>query len=208
MKTVLAKVFRIPGGIGATVALLLLVQPAHAQLMVEVGGGVTASTRLVRDSIVTPIDVGVDPGFAASFRVGTQLDSANTLQLGLSLSRNTLTRDGGGGSTEITSINVWFPSVGLKRPFIGPTAIRGMIGALIYDPEETVGTPFRDGSPVLAAAGLGLTYTPGFTNGLSLDLAWDLHRFNTSALRLEGFGGDQIVHRITLLLQLGIKNGN
>ena len=155
------------------------------------------------------IDIGTDPGFAASFRLGAPLDSVSTLHLGLTLSRNTMVRKvAGQTSTAITSVNVWFPSVGLRREFIGPTKIRGMIGALIYDPEDTVGTPFRDGSPVLAAAGLGLTYQPGFTNGLSLDLAWDIHRFNTSALRLEGFGGDQIVHRVTLLLQLGVKNAD
>ena len=179
--------------------------PLEAQIRLELGGGVTAASRLVTDSIVSAINIEMDPGFAASFRFSAALDSANTLQLGLTLSRNTLVREEVGGfSSDITSVNVWFPSVALQRRFVGPTTIRGILGALIYDPEDTVGTPFRDGSPVLPTAGIGITYTPVFTNGLSLDVAWDVHRFNTSALRLEGFGGDQIVHRITLLFLLGV----
>jgi hypothetical protein len=190
-------------------AFLLTAWPrnADAQILVEVGAGVTATSTMVKDSIFNSINVGTDPGFAVSFRLGTPLDSINTLQLGLTLSRNTMVRKvSGEPNPNITSVNVWFPSVGLQRKFVGPTSIRGMIGALIYNSEDTVGTPFRDGSPVLAAAGMGLTYRPGFTNGLSLDISWDLHQFNTPALRLEGFSGNQVVHRVTLLLQLGVKN--
>ena len=195
--------------LGSAVALALLTNGLEAQIRVEVGAGMTATSKLASDSIVNSINIGMDPGFAASFRLGAALDSANTLQIGLTLSHNTMVREvAGGASSDITSVNVWFPSIGLRRQFVGPTKIRGIIGALIYDPEDTVGTPFRDGSPVLATAGLGITYTPDFANGLSLDLAWDIHRFSTSALRLEGFGGDQVVHRITLLLQLGVNRAN
>lgn len=194
---------------GPFVALALLSTQGQAQIRLEIGAGVTATSRLVSDSIVSPIDVGMNPGFAASFRLATVLDSTYTLQLGMVLSRNTMVRKVMGAEpADITSVNVWFPSVGLRRKLVGPMSIRGTLGALIYDAEDTVGTPFRDGSPILAAAGLGITYVPGFTNGLSVDVAWDIHRFNTAALRLEGFGGDQIVHRITLLLQLGGSNTN
>lgn len=200
---------RLPKILGPLVVLTLLSTPGEAQIHLEIGAGVTAASRLVRDSIVSPIDIGMDPGFAVAFRLGSILDSTYTLHLGLALSRNTMVRKAAGvASVDITSVNVWFPSLGLSRGLVGPASIRGIIGALIYDPENTIGTPFRDGSPILAVAGLGITYVPRFASGLSVDVAWDIHRFNTSALRLEGFGGDQIVHRITLLLQLGGSNAN
>ena len=59
-------------------------------------------------------------------------------------------------------------------------------------------------APITPTIGLGLGAERGVGRGMhgSLQLRYDLHRFNTNALKARGFTGETVVHRVALSIAL------
>lgn len=187
----------------AAAALLLLLAPAAAaQTRLGIELLASASSALVRDSITTPLTLRPGPAPGLRLTLETRLDRAWQAGVGLSVQRSRLREHVAGGRRDLLTLTAWQAAVTLRRRLSATVSAWGAIGALAYRPGQTAGTLFAAGAPVVPVAGLGLGLEhhlpPGLT--LTLDAGYDAHRFSTTTLRQQGFGGEQLVHRLVLLL--------
>lgn len=180
----------------------LAAAPLSAQVSLHLAAGARYSGTLVRDSIVTPLDVR--PALAPAFAVGVALAPHRgwSGEAMLDVSWSTLRRhDAGGASTALGSLGAVAFAVGLRRQLAPGVGARATVGGLKYLPAEESGI-FRAGAgevyPVLA---LGVDYEPPFARGLTLDVRADAHRFLTQALRDAGFTEHRLVPRVTLVVR-------
>lgn len=159
---------------------------------------------MVRDSIVQPI--AVRPGIAPSlgFTLETDLDQDWRVALGFSTAWTRLSRHSAGSSARVVPLTWWTPLVSLSRLVLGPVTARVTVGAIAYDPDYTDGNLFSGGAPIVPLVGfvVGVEQTRGNSLRYAIELGYDLHRFSTSALRDEGFSGEQAVHRVSLSIAL------
>ena len=204
----------IPGGVAqrprdglgklARIVLLLSAGAAvrlPAQTSIHVTVSARYSSTLVHDSIVTPLDVRADLAPALTGAFDLPLDGPWKLELLADVATSPVRRhDAGGATTSITRVWTIGLGVGLRRRLEPWLEARAAGGALKYLPTAAVGL-FRDGGGgVIPYGSLALDAAPAITarHRIALELAGDLHRFLTPALRSAGFIDSRVVYRIAL----------
>lgn len=168
------------------------------------GIGAVASSNLVTDSIVETIAVRPQVAPQLDLRVEKTLSARYRLAGDLAVSRSTVEAHGPSSSSEITSLTLWSPGIGLVAAATSWLGAEARLGALIYDPGATEGTLFADGAPVTPVLGLGLRAERALSGTLTgaLHIRYDVHRFTTDALKARGFTGETVVHRIAFGITL------
>ncbi len=182
-------------------SLLVACPPiAAAQVSLHAGLGARYSSTLVHDSIVTPLDVRPAIGPTLSFSADLPLAGPWQLELLADLGTSPLQRhDADGSTTEITRLWTLGLGVGLRRQLRPWLDGRFAIGALSYLPAQSVGL-FSDGSGgVMPWGTLAFDAAPNLLarHRLALEVAGDLHKFLTPALRNAGFTDSRVVYRIS-----------
>jgi len=180
----------VAGGAPAVAAQLLL----HASLSARY------SSTLVHDSIVTPLDVRPAIGPALALSADLPLSGPWQLELLTDVGTSSLERhDSDGSTTAITRLWTLGLAVGLRRQLHPWLAGRFAIGALNYLPAHSVGL-FSDGSGgVMPYGTLAFDAAPTALahHRLAVEVAGDLHKFLTPALRSIGFTDSRVVYRIS-----------
>ena len=182
--------------------LLPILWPASLVAQISVHAGLEArySSTLVHDSIVTPLDVRPAIGPALALSADLPLSGPWQLELLADLSTSPLERHDQDGSTAtITRLWILGLGVGLRRHLHPWLDGRFAIGALNYLPAQSVGL-FSDGSGgVIPFGSLAFDAAPAplARHRLALELAGDLHKFLTPALRRAGFTESRVVYRIS-----------
>jgi hypothetical protein len=174
--------------------------PLSAQVDVYASLGARYSSTLVHDSIVAPIDVRADIAPALSAGVDLPLTGPWRLDLLLDLATSPVRRHLSDGTTApITRVWTVGVAVGLRRQLEPWLQARFAAGALKYLPATSIGL-FRDGASITPYGSLSLAAAPpaAARRGLALELAGDVHRFLTPALRNDGFRDARVVYRLTL----------
>lgn len=193
-----------------TLGLFLLIAcpaSAAAQLSLHAALGARYSSTLVHDSIVTPLDVR--PAIGPALAVSADLPLAGPWQLELlaDLATSPLERhDADGRAAEITRIWTLGIAVGLRRQLHPWLEGRCAIGALNYLPAQSVGL-FSDGSGgVIPYGTLAFDAAPTALarHHLALEVAGDLHKFLTPALRNAGFTDSRVVYRISAAVRVDL----
>lgn len=187
----------------ALMALALLsAHPAirlSAQVEVHLSAGARATTTLVHDVIVSPLDVrpGLAPAIALSILERTTGPWAPDLTI--DISRSQLKRyDTGGGGADLGGLATLAVTVGLRRELAPGVSARAGVGGLKYLPGNQGGI-FKDGVSLAAVGSLGVDWVPPFAaRRLGLAVRYDAHRFITPALRRVGFLDSRIVHRVAV----------
>jgi hypothetical protein len=172
-----------------------------------VTAGATASTPLVRDSIVQPLTVG--PKVAPSLAVGADAPLSDWYRLGIELRhvRSDLIRREGGVNTTLLPLTIWSASLTLRRRVTPWAGVTGRVGAARYVPAAggREATFFRTERPLLPAVGASVTAAVPLWRSLTagIEIGYDLHRFATLGLRDQGIAGNRTVHRVTMGVTLG-----
>lgn len=182
-------------------SLLVACPPATAaQISLHAALGARYNSTLVHDSIVTPLDVRPAIGPALALSADLPLAGPWQLELLADLGTSPLERhDADGSTTEITRLWTLGLGLGLRRHLHRWLDGRFAIGALRYLPAQSVGL-FSDGSGgVIPYGSLAFDAAPAAwaRHRLALELAGDLHRFLTPALRSAGFTDSRVVYRIS-----------
>ncbi len=186
---------------GLWVSLLVACPPALVgQVSLHAGLGARYSSTLVHDSIVTPLDVRPAIGPALALSADLPLAGPWQLELLADLGTSALQRhDADGSTSEITRLWTLGLGVGLRRQLHPWLDGRFAIGALSYLPAQSVGL-FSDGSGGVMPWGtlaFDAAPKPLARHRLALEVAGDLHKFLTPALRNAGFTDSRVVYRIS-----------
>ena len=179
-------------------ALAGLGSPAGAQIAVDAMAGVVWSSPLVRDEIVAPLTVA--PQIAPSVGLGAlmPLDSRFRLGVRAGWSRSQLVRREADVTTAILPLDVWTGALVVERQLMSLVTAEARLGGIKYAPAgDADGTIFQDDSPFAAMIGLGFRASrPVGTRLLvGLHVGYDIHQFETQALRSAGFTFARTVHR-------------
>lgn len=184
----------------AALLSLLVAGPLAAQLSLHASLSARYTSTLVHDSIVTPLDVRPAIGPALALSADLPLSTPWQLELLVDLGTSPLDRhDADGSTTEITRLWTLGFAVGLRRQLHPWLDGRIAIGALHYLPTQSVGL-FSDGSGgVMPYGTLAFNAAPSVLarHRLALEVAGDLHKFLTPALRNAGFTDSRVVYRIS-----------
>jgi len=161
--------------------------------------GARYTSPLVHDSIVTPLDAraAVAPALVAALDL--PLDGPWKLELLADLATSPVRRHDASGVTPITRVWTIGLGLGLRRRLESWLDGRLAVGGLKYVPTASVGL-FRDGGgSVIPYGSLAFDIAPPVAarHRVALELAGDLHRFLTPALRSVGFIDSRIVYRVT-----------
>ena len=196
---------------GTWLALLLSVIPSFrrlsAQASVQLSLGARYTSTMVRDSIVTAIDVR--PTLAPSLAVtaATAIEHGWTADGTIDVSWSTLERhDQGGPTVGLGSLTTLAVVIGVRRALAAGLAGRLAVGGLKYFPGESTGI-FRDGSGgVFPLGSATVSYVPPLAfaqrRSLGIEARYDVHAFITPALRNRGFTSSRPVHRLALALRV------
>jgi hypothetical protein len=184
--------------------MLLCPTAVGAQVAVGLRIGAVGSSNLVRDSVVEALDVRPQVAPQLGLRVSIPVGKRYTFGGDLAVSRSDLRANGDTASTTVTALTQWAPGVFLRAALLPWLGAEARIGALIYDPKQTVGTLFADGAPIEPLLGLGVTMERALGSRLvaAVFVQYDAHRFTTTSLRARGFTGETTVHRVALGLSL------
>jgi hypothetical protein len=190
------------------VTLLVSCPPSlAAQVSLHAALGARYSSTLVHDSIVTPLDVRPAIGPALALSADLPLAGPWQLELLADLGTSPLQRhDADGSTTEITRLWTLGLGVGLRRHLHPWLDGRFAIGALSYLPAHSVGL-FSAGSGGVMPYGMlafDAAPTPLARHRVALELAGDLHKFLTPALRNAGFTDSRVVYRISAGVRVDI----
>ena len=195
------------GGWADRALLALVLLSAHpairlsAQVEVHLSAGARATTTLVHDVIVSPLDVR--PGLAPTlaFSILERTTGPWTPDLTIDISRSQLKRyDTGGRVTDLGALTTVAVTVGLRRELAPGVSARAGVGGLKYLPGDQGGI-FKDGVSLAAVGSLGVDWTPPFAaRRFGLAARYDAHRFITPALRSVGFLDARIVHRLAVAI--------
>lgn len=188
--------------VGVVLGLLIACPtfPLVAQGSLHVTLGARYTSTLVHDSIATPLDVRAD--LAPSLTGGARLPLSGPWRLDLlfDLSTSPVRRHlSDGSSAAITRVWMLGVAVGLQRQLESWLEGRLAVGALKYLPATSIGL-FRDGAGITPYGSLTFDVAPPMAarHGLALELAGDLHRFLTPALRNDGFIDARAVYRVMI----------
>ena len=181
---------------------------AQASLHISVAARYTST--LVHDSIVTPLDVRPDVAPALTGAVDLPLADPWKLELLADLSTSTLQRhDAGGGTAPITRLWTLGVSVGLRRQLNPWLEGRAAVGGLKYLPAASIGLFSAGSGGVMPYGSLALDAAPAVLaqRRLALEVAADVHRFLTPALRNAGFTDARLVYRLSAGVRLDLRRG-
>lgn len=182
-----------------------------AQVEVRLGAGARVTSTLVNDQILTPISVtaGLAPAITLTVLDRPRAGSRWAPDVAFDLSRsNVRVTDGGTGTTQtLTSLTTVAFTVGVRRTLPAGLEGRAGLGALQYLPGDKIGI-FKDGVGIAALASIAFDYAPAtFAHGrVGVSLRYDVHRFNTTALRSVGFADPRTVHRVAILVHARVLN--
>jgi hypothetical protein len=162
--------------------------------------GARYTSPLVHDSIVTPLDVRAAVAPALVVALDLPLDGPWKLELLADLATSPVRRhDAGGATTPITRVWTIGLGLGLRRRLESWLDARLAVGALKYVPTASIGL-FRDGGGSVTPYGsLAFDIAPPVAarHRVALEVAGDMHRFLTPALRRAGFVDSRVVYRVT-----------
>jgi hypothetical protein len=178
--------------------------PATGQLAVEISAGARYSTALVRDSIVTPLEVRPALAPAVAITLATTLEHGWGAHVTVDFSTSEMRRhDADGSSTALGRVSTAAFIVGLEHRLPAGFSARMGVGGLKYSPSEKIGI-FGQGAGSIAGLGtLAIGYAlPVRTRfGLVVEAGYDIHGFTTPALRDEGFDSARTIHRVALTIR-------
>lgn len=180
-----------------------------AQVSLHATLGARYTSTLVHDSIVTPLDVRPDVAPALTGAVDLPLANPWKLELLADLSTSTLRRhDAGDGTAPITRLWTLGVSVGLRRQLNPWLEGRAAVGGLKYLPAASIGL-FSAGSGLMPYGSIALDAAPAVLaqRRLALEVAGDVHRFLTPALRNAGFTDARLVYRLSAGVRLDLRRG-
>lgn len=198
--------------VGRLLAAGAIIQALHppirlsAQFEVHLSAGARLTTSLVKDQIIAPVSVGaaVAPALTLSVLDRPRPDSPWAPDVAIDLSHSDVhVDDAGSGTTQtLTSLTTVAFTVGVRRTLPSGLAARVGLGALKYIPGEQIGI-FKDGVGLASLASIALDYTPATVaqGRVGVSLRYDVHRFNTTALRAVGFADPRLIHRVALLVR-------
>lgn len=181
-------------------SLLVACPPISAQVSLHAGLSARYSSTLVHDSIVTPLDVRPAIGPALALSADLPLAGPWQLELLADLGTSQLERhDADGSTTAITRLWTLGLGLGLRRHLHPWLDGRFAIGALNYLPAQSVGLFSNGSGGVMPWGTLAFDAAPTLLarHRLALELAADLHKFLTPALRNAGFTDSRVVYRIS-----------
>lgn len=167
------------------------------------------TSTLVHDSIVTPLDVRPDIAPALTAAVDLPLTAPWKLEILADLTTSTLRRhDAGGGTAPITRLWTLGVSVGLRRQLNPWLEGRAAVGGLKYLPAASIGL-FSAGSGLMPYGSIALDAAPAVLaqRRLALEVAGDVHRFLTPALRNAGFTDARLVYRLSAGVRVDLRRG-
>jgi hypothetical protein len=196
-----------PHLVGLIMAVMASPPALHAQMDYNARLGVTWATALMRDDIITEIEVRQK--LAPTLVLGASLPIAPLYRAGLEM---TLTSSGyhaseAGASTDLGTIQTGSLTLGLNGPVSGRLSWRAGVGLLGYWPKEDEGI-FLQGGTTRFLAGIGLDYRAPVSSKWEMigSLRYDFHRFTTEELEARGFSQTQGVQRISATV--GIARGS
>ncbi|MGH7702448.1 MAG: hypothetical protein ACREMO_05110 [Gemmatimonadales bacterium] len=181
----------------------LAAAPLAAQVRYYAGLGVNGATALIKDQVVTPIEIRQK--IAPALVLGAGLPVGQRYGVGLEL----VGTSGGTHSEEngirldLGTLRTVSATVGLEGPLPGSLRWRGSLGLLKYFPANKQGV-FLRGGPRMFIGGLGVEYRRPWKHRLDFTAGtrYEFHRFTTDELKARGFTGSQDVHRLTFLLAI------
>lgn len=167
------------------------------------------TSTLVHDSIVTPLDVRPDVAPALTAAVDLPLTAPWRLELLADLSTSTLRRHDAGGTAPITRVWTLGVSLGLRRQLNPWLEGRAAVGGLKYLPAASIGLFSAGSGGVMPYGSFALDAAPAVLaqRRLALEVAADVHRFFTPALRNAGFTDARLVYRLSVGLRLDLRRG-
>ncbi len=187
--------------LGLTGAILLAGVRLPAQVSLSFSAGVRYTSSLVRDSIVTPLDLQPALAPVVAGIVGFPLNGPWRVEAVVDVGSSELRmHETGGSTTDVTRLTTLGFGVGLRRRFHTWLAGRFAVGGITYLPAGDVGM-FRDGTGGLAPFGqvtADLAPAIAARHHLAIELQGDVHRFLTPALKADGFTDSRLVYRIAL----------
>ena len=190
----------------ALLAAACFTAPAHAQATYYAQVGLTGSSKIVRDVILTPVETR--PGIAPTLFLGGELPIGPRYRMGLELSAATAsltTRTPAIPGSDLDQGRI--TTIGAMLNLAGPVAPhlqwRGGIGLLRYNPSEQSGI-FAQGGTTRALFGAGLDFRQpaGRRWDAMISTRFDYHRFSTDELRHQGFTLQQGVRRLSVSVGL------
>lgn len=188
-------------------ALMVIPCTAPAQAFVRLSGGITASTDLTEEVIVTPISQRQSIAPTGQAVVGWRFDNGYRLALEARYAGGNLEVHDGSISDNLgrlATLQLAAMIDGALRQFAGG-ALRweAAVGVLKYQPEHSIGV-FSDDDPSRLLIGGGVSWTKPISPRFALVAAarYDFHTFSSRRLSSEDYTGSQGVHRLGLTLGL------
>ena len=179
-----------------------------AQTSLHVSVAARYTSTLVHDSIVTPLEVRPDVAPALTGAVDLPLAHPWKLELLADLSTSTLRRhDAGDGTAPITRLWTLGVSVGLRRQLNPWLEGRAAVGGLKYLPAASIGLFSAGSGGVMPYGSVALDAAPAVLaqRRLAIEVAADVHRFLTPALRNAGFTDARLVYRLSAGVRLDLQ---
>lgn len=170
-----------------------------AQVSLQATLGVRYTSSLVRDSIVEVLSVRPDLAPTLVGTVGLPLRGAWRLELLMDVSTSPVRQhDASGSALAITRLWMLAAAMGLRRQVLPWLSGQGAIGAMKYVPTKSVGLFAQGGGSLAPFASLSFSLAPPAVRGLgvAVELAGDVSRFQTPALRNGGFAAPRLVYRL------------
>jgi len=172
--------------------------------------GARYTSPLVHDSIVTPLDARPAVAPVLNVALDLPLDGPWKLELLADLSTSPVRRyDATGATTPITRVWTIGLGLGLRRRLESWLDGRLALGAMKYVPTQSIGL-FRDGGgSVIPYGSVAFNVAPPVAkrHRVALELAGDLHKFLTPALRSAGFIDARVVYRVTAGVRVDVRRG-
>ncbi len=196
------------GRVALIAGLICLPVALSAQAFVRLGGGVTASSRLVGEVIQNPIALRPSLAATGAALIGWRLPSGYRVGVEARYATGTLEvhDEGSAGDDNLTDLTTLELGLLADGPIRGALRWEVTVGMLRYQPDQAIG-PFRDGSPAPLLLGGGLTWTHRLGTDLALVVGgrFDFHSFTTERLTRAGYSSSQGVRRggVTLSLERG-----
>jgi hypothetical protein len=165
----------------------------------------TASTKLLEDQVITPIDIKVGRAWGGLVSASYPIDSAgHRADLEVAYTSGPYSRLENDTTTKLGTLRTATVTAGVEGLVSGDFWWRVGVGFLAYLPSEKTGI-FQDGAPTRLVYAAGLEYRRPLSGGWTVNVAarYDYHNFITQHLKNEGYGGAQGVHRLTLSLGVG-----
>ena len=197
-------------GLGSLLLIWGSIHSLAAQTSVHATLGARHTSTLVHDSIVTPLDVRPDVAPMLTGAVDLPLSDPWKLELLVDLSTSPLRRhDTGGGTAPITRLWMLGVSVGLRRQLKPWLEGRAAVGGLKYLPAASIGLFSAGSGGVMPYGSVALDAAPAILarRRLALEVAADVHRFLTPALRNTGFTDARVVYRLSAGVRLDVRRG-